>query len=186
MLVPACDRADPISPPPPQQSVQRSAAPVVSFAQPPASLSARAAASSSAPLPTPEQLSKGMRGSVPCGPSKCKAGVEVCVSSPDPNHRSHCERIRRWDQGRTPVPWNGAPAMAGITACGGSHHCPANSVCCLHEIGQAEVQAAVCHARLGECREPVELCDRDAPEGCRTPGTRCDEWQCVPVRSVTN
>jgi len=127
-----------------------------------------------------------MRGSVPCGPSKCKAGVEVCVSSPDPNHRSHCERIRRWDQGRTPVPWNGAPAMAGITACGGSHHCPANSVCCLHEIGQAEVQAAVCHARLGECREPVELCDRDAPEGCRTPGTRCDEWQCVPVRSVTN
>lgn len=155
-------------------AVQTEPAPTAS--QPAAS----AAPSASEPPPTPEQLAKGRKGSITCGTKgRCRAGREVCVSSLSPTATSHCERIVRWDRGRTPVPENAAPPMAGLTVCNGSHQCPEGSVCCLHEIGSAVVQATVCHAGLNECRDRRELCDGDAKDGCRSPGTRCDEWKSV-------
>lgn len=155
-------------------------APSASSQTPPQASHAPPAASSAAgETPTPEQLAKRMRGWIQCGTQRCKAGVQVCVAAPNPAHKSHCEPIRTWDKGWTPVPRNGTPPMAGITACDGSHQCPDGSVCCLHEIGDAEVQAVVCHASLRECRDREELCDAKISDGCRTPGTRCDEWRCI-------
>jgi hypothetical protein len=130
------------------------------------------------PKTTPEELAKQMSGTVPCGKGKCRAGKEVCVAAPDPQHVTHCEPIRKWAAGRTPVPRDGSPAMAGLTACAGSFNCPEGSVCCLHEIGSADVQAIVCHADLSECRDEVEACTKSVTTACRTPGTTCTGFLC--------
>jgi hypothetical protein len=120
-----------------------------------------------------------MKGVIVCGKQRCIAGKQTCVVAPDPNHVSHCEPIAKWVDGRTPYPQNGTPPMAGLTACDGSHNCPEGSVCCLHEIGNAVVQAVVCHQSLDECRDREEMCSPKVANSCRTPGTRCDEYRCV-------
>ena len=99
--------------------------------------------------------------------------------SPSPAVPAHCETIASWVDHRTPRPRGGFPPLGGITACGGSNNCPEATVWCLHEIGVAEVQAVVCHADLGECRDHRELCSGVARE-CRTPGTVCKDYVCVP------
>jgi hypothetical protein len=78
---------------------------------------------------------------------------------------------------RAPEPRGGFPPLAGITACSGSHNCPPRTVCCLHQIGMAEVQAIVCHADLDECRDHAESCN-GTPGDCRTPHTKCSEYTC--------
>jgi hypothetical protein len=45
-------------------------------------------------------------------------------------------------------------------------------------LGNAEVQAVVCHASLDECETGEEACSEGTGE-CRTPGTRCDDYRCV-------
>ena len=128
---------------------------------------------------SPEEFSKAMKGTIPCGKKRCRAGKELCVSSPGESYRIHCERIAEWLDHRTPKPERGFPPLAGLRACDGSHNCPEGSVCCLHELGMAEVQAIVCHAALDECRDREESCAEGVPQSCRTPGTRCEEYRCV-------
>jgi len=128
----------------------------------------------------PERLARGMTGTFQCGKRSCRAGRQVCVFSPAMD-APVCKAIVEWVSGHTPVPEGGLPPLAGVTACGGSSNCPPESVCCLHEIGNADVQAVVCHASLAECRDGVELCQRH-PKDCRTPGTRCEENQCIGPR----
>ncbi len=96
--------------------------------------------------------------------------------SPSPGNVPRCEPVDGWIDHRTPRPRGGFPPLAGITACEGAHNCPPDTVCCLHEVGSAEVQAIVCHADLSECRDHVELCT--LPGECRTPGTRCSDGSC--------
>jgi hypothetical protein len=176
-LLAACDPAEPTGAGP-----VTSSAPVAIRAPVAASSSADPAISAtpSAPKPTPEELAKRMTGSIPCGKQTCRAGKEVCVSAPDPAHVTHCEPIRKWAAGKTPVPLNGSPAMAGLTVCDGSFNCPEGSVCCLHDINSAEVQAVVCHADLSECRDKVESCNKTVTTSCRTPGTKCTDFLCEP------
>ena len=128
---------------------------------------------------SPEEFAKAMKGTIACGKKKCRAGREVCVHSPSEDHPSHCERIDSWLAHRTPRPVGGFPPLAGVTACDGSHNCPTGTVCCLHMLGNAEVQAVVCHASLDECETGEEACSEGTGE-CRTPGTRCDDYRCVP------
>jgi hypothetical protein len=128
---------------------------------------------------SPERFAKSMTGTVDCGAHGCRAGREVCVASPSPSHVSHCETIAEWIDRRTPRPRDGFPPLAGITACSGSHNCPTGTVCCLHEIGAAEVQAIVCHASLSECRDQTENCTKGVKGDCRTPGTKCVGYQCT-------
>jgi uncharacterized membrane protein YfcA len=127
---------------------------------------------------SPEEFAKAMKGTIACGKKKCRAGREVCVHSPSEDHPSHCERIDSWLSHRTPRPTGGFPPLAGVTACDGSHNCPTGTVCCLHMLGNAEVQAVVCHASLDECETGEEACSEGTGE-CRTPGTRCDDYRCV-------
>lgn len=131
------------------------------------------------PADSPERFARSMTGTVDCGVRKCRAGQEVCVSSPSEAHVSHCEPIRGWIDQRTPRPRDGFPPLAGITACSGSHNCPSGSVCCLHQIGSAEIQAIVCHANLSECRDRTEICREGVKGDCRTAGTRCVGYQCT-------
>ena len=86
--------------------------------------------------------------------------------------------VRRGREDLRRTSGGGFPGMAGITACSGSNNCPIGTVCCLHEIGMAEVQAIVCHADLAECRDGNELCS-GVPGECRTKGTKCVGYKCV-------
>ena len=133
------------------------------------------------PLTSPERLARDMTGTIKCTEKrKCRAGLEVCVSSPNPALPVHCEPIRGWVGHHTPVPRDGFPPMAGITACQSSDNCPRGTFCCVHEIGAADVQALVCHASLSECRGGKEVCDPSLPGHCRTPGTTCSSNTCEP------
>jgi hypothetical protein len=140
-------------------------------AAPPRDASARELARS------PEENARAMTGKVDCDDRACRAGREVCVASPN-GKPSRCAPIVEWVDHRTPRPRGGFPPLAGITACSGSHNCPEGTVCCLHEIGNADVQAIVCHASLSECRDGVETCREGARGDCRTPGTTCKEVWC--------
>jgi hypothetical protein len=137
----------------------------------------------SSPVPdasrSPEVFARSMKGTMSCNKRACQAGKEVCVASPD-GSPARCKPIDGWIDHRTPRPRDGFPPLSGITACAGSHNCPAGSVCCLHEIGQADVQAIVCHADLSECRDHEEYCTAGATGDCRTPGTRCTGFKCEP------
>jgi hypothetical protein len=131
------------------------------------------------PARSPEVFAKSMVGVVPCNKQSCRAGKEICVAAPSPDFTSHCEPIVAWLHHATPKPKSGFPAMAGVMACDGSENCPPDTVCCLHEIGDADVQAVVCHASASECRDGLESCSAKGAPGCRTPGTHCDGLHCV-------
>lgn len=130
------------------------------------------------PAKSPEAFASSMVGAVPCNARSCKAGKEICVAAPSPDFVSHCEPIVAWVDHKTPKPRGGFPAMAGVSACDGSENCPPGTVCCLHEIGDADVQAIVCHAAVSECRDGKESCSKEGAP-CRTPGTTCDGIVCV-------
>jgi hypothetical protein len=117
------------------------------------------------------------------------AGKEVCVSAPREDYDVHCAAIVGWTDHRTPVPAGEMPYLAGLRGCDSSLNCPAGSVCCLHMIGNADIQATTCHASLDECGgpagsliEPREICDPTSKTpGCRGPGTVCTkEMSCEP------
>ncbi|MBI5538398.1 MAG: hypothetical protein HY898_37085 [Deltaproteobacteria bacterium] len=129
---------------------------------------------------SPEEHAKTMTGRVSCDKRSCVAGKEVCVMSPSPDYVPHCEKISGWLSHRTPKPERGFPPLGGLSACSGSHNCPPGTVCCLHELGNAEVQAVVCHSSLEECRDHEESCREGVAGDCRTPGTKCDSYHCVP------
>jgi len=99
--------------------------------------------------------------------------------APHQDHPARCETIVEWIDHRTPTIKTGLPNMAGVTACEGSNNCPEGSVCCLHAIGTADVQAVVCHASLDECPGEEEVCGASSPSSCRTPGTKCKKSKCV-------
>jgi len=130
-----------------------------------------------APQGSPEAFAPAMTGTLSCDRKKCRAGHEICVVSPGTDSR--CQGIASWVNHSTPEPEEGFPGLAGITACDGSHNCPKGTVCCLHEVGNAEVQALVCHASLSECRDHTEICDGSSGD-CRTPRTKCQDGTCVP------
>ena len=108
-----------------------------------------------------------MKGTIDCEGKKCRAGKDVCVTAPSEDYVTHCEPIVAWLDHKTPVPSEGLPHMAGVSLCDWSSNCPKGTVCCLHEIGQADVQAVVCHASLDECRDHDEVCRAAIPGDCR-------------------
>lgn len=128
---------------------------------------------------SPEAFAKSMSGTVGCGEARCVAGREVCVVSAQAEYPIHCEPIDEWLHHATPRPKAGFPPLAGLTACESSANCSSGSVCCLHELGAAEVQVLACHASVNECRDRQEACQEEAGVSCRTPGTRCAESRSV-------